>query len=270
MSRSGETPQSYYSVVRYVPDPLRNEPRNIGVIVLCPQGSYSKGRFSLSRSGLRPTSSKYLFLQTILADLQLGEGNQPALFDLRPDFTLERLDDLHRESTNTIQFTEPIPVPARPESLLNEVYADFVASRGGGGGAWSRGDALKVFQREFQLVGLERFVRDTASIRLGDDAPYVFDLGIQNGSWRAVIENISLMNQDSRHPEEKAAWMSRAWEHLSTRISARAFLFVETASNSDPRFHRVSEWATRAGVSVERADAAPRVAAELARELSRS
>ena len=44
------------SVVRYVPDPSRNEPRNIGVLVVCPAAGDARGRFSLSRTYLEPTS----------------------------------------------------------------------------------------------------------------------------------------------------------------------------------------------------------------------
>lgn len=261
--------QSYYSVVRYVADPVRNEARNIGVVVLCPQLGYSKGRFNVSRSGLQPVSSRYGFLRTILVDLEISEGSQRSLFDLSPEFTLRRLEELHHELTNTIQFTEPMPVPANPDQLLDEVYSDFVASKRGGSGVWSRSNALKVFQKAFERAGIERFVQDTAIVQSDEGIPYVFDLGVKNGSWRAVIENISLVNRKSRHAEEKAAWMSRAWEQLAPRLSASAILFVEAGPETDhARLRRVSTWAEKAGVAVEMVDAAPRIAATLATELS--
>src|SRR5438067_1646913 len=108
----GSKTRCFYTVVRYVADPVRNEPRNLGVIVVCPDLGYAKGRFSLSRTGLPATSAKYDFLRSLIAEWDLrGAAQMDFLAPLMERVDLERLHVLQDQSTNTIQFTPPLPAP---------------------------------------------------------------------------------------------------------------------------------------------------------------
>ena len=133
-------PTSYFSVVRYVADPVRNEPRNIGVIVISPQHRYAKGRFALARTGLASTSPKFDFLRSIVSSWDLNIANQlDWLAPLKKSLDLERLRELHTTSTNVLQFTDPLPVAGDPDAALDATYRDFVMPKcGGGGGSGER------------------------------------------------------------------------------------------------------------------------------------
>lgn len=106
----------HYSVVKYVGDPVRNEPINIGVIIVG-LGNRSGGRFLMGRTGLDPASREYHFLQEVIESYHIGEGR---------DFNLDRLRELYEESTNMIQFTNPVPCPGDPEKVLNDIFQRFV------------------------------------------------------------------------------------------------------------------------------------------------
>jgi hypothetical protein len=266
-----------YSVVRYVPDPVRNEPRNIGVLVLCPERSFAAGRFSLGGTGLSPTSPRYRFLRSIIDSYRLSvTGAGGADFDARaePGFDLAYLRRLHDESTNIIQFTEALPAPGEPEQVLADVYRDFVARRHAGGSGWNRSSALQLFRRAFRKHGLESWIKDLAVIRPKGEPPYVFDFGVGNGSWRALIANASFRTRDVQKPEERAAWMTYAIRAIRPETDAEAFLFVERASNpeSEKRYERIQRWLQGYEIGVFDASAAQDVASDLvgqfARELS--
>src|SRR5438105_4129044 len=101
----------FFSIVRYVADPIRNEPKNIGVLVLCPEKRFGGARFLLSRAGIAPGSSRYNMLRSLIRSYQIelpGYNNQPSLFAPVPfQWTQVELETLHRECINLIQFTQP-------------------------------------------------------------------------------------------------------------------------------------------------------------------
>lgn len=265
----------YYSVVRYVPDPIRNEPKNIGVVVVCQQRGFTKGRFSLTRAALDPSSPRHRFLRSVIDSYDLPFSRDARrVFDTTPRsaFDLARLRQLHEESTNLVQFTEPLPAPGEPESLLDEAYKDFVAPRPHGGGVWARAAALQLFRRWFRKWGHEDWVKASPSIAVGGEPPYVFDLGIGNGAWHTLIENASFRNPNPQLPEGRAAWMAYAWRAVSQEIAGRALLFVERVptGEAEARFRRISHWARDAGVEVHDSDEAPTIASKLAEEIAQA
>lgn len=263
-------PVCYYSVVRYVPDPIRNEPRNIGTLVVCDDRSYAKGRFSFSRAGLPARSERYAFLRTIIGDLQLGNESQlNFLTSLRPGMGVEELQRLCEESTNAVQFTPPLPAPGEPDRVLDDVYRDFVAPRSSGGSStWSRANAESIFRRSFRQVGMENWVQSVPRIEVPGEPPYVFDLGIKNGKWIAVIDTLSFKGEDPQRPEERAAWMAAAWPQVRREVPGRALLFVQTTPAAQGRVARINGWLRPAGVEVYEAGQARMVASELANQLT--
>lgn len=263
----------HYSVIRYVPDPVRNEPRNIGVLVVCPERGITRARFSLSRVSLAPSTPRYQFLRSLLNGYNFEvteETDVELLACAHSDFDVNRLRQLRDESTNLIQFTDPLPSPGEPEQILNEVYRDFVSPRHIGGGGWGRSAALQAFKRCFRQRGLEAWVQDSATVAVDNQPPYIFDFGIRNGTWRAVMEVASFKLQDPQQPEERAAWMAYAWRDVKKSVDARALLFIEKAPRDDSgkRMKRIEDWAEDAGIEVHDAHAVTDVARRLADEMA--
>jgi len=261
----------FYSVVRYVADPIRNEPRNIGVVVVDSDTGEADGRFMLSRAYVPPTGELYSLVRRVVGSLHLPQTGQDTLFELsRPLVTTELLGELHSTSTNTIQFTAPLPSPGRLADVRDEVFHIFVAPKhGGSSGGWSTSVATEVFARRFRRAdpALEKFVVPHPEINVSGGPPFIFDLGIGNGTWHTIIENASLGNKDLQIPEQRAAWMGMAWEAVRSETSARALLFVEQAAGQSARYDRIAQWMERFGVEVLPSDRADGVAEQLAREL---
>jgi len=124
---------SHFSVVRYVADPVRNEPRNIGVVVLGARGKFARARFWLGGAEeLRHDPGRYRLLCSVLSGCGFELPASPSdEFEVQGSgsSTLDRLKTLHEESTNLVQFTVPLPAPGDPGRLLEETYQERVAPR---------------------------------------------------------------------------------------------------------------------------------------------
>lgn len=126
----------YYSVIRYVPDPIRDEAKNIGVIVSAPEVGYSKAKFALSRAQLQPGSPRHQLLQSLIRGYQIQLSERPALpFGDVPAaiWGREQLLSLHTECTNLVQFTEPHVRIGDPSAVLDEVHRERVLPKVSGG-----------------------------------------------------------------------------------------------------------------------------------------
>lgn len=263
-----------YSIVRYVADPLRDEPRNIGVIVVSESGT-AQGRFALGRTGLPASAPRQRLLRSMLEgyELHMRTGPQLKLEDAFGKFGYDRLVKLSRESTNLLQFTEPMASEESPDQTLRHAFDDFVAPRRPSGTSWSRGAAVRTFQREFAKKGLAYLIQGPATYKVNAEPPFVFDLGIRNGRWYALIESASFQLQDLQRPEERVAWLAFAWQSIQEQKEAprELLMLVERQpglEEAEQRFQRLSVWGRQAGIKVYDAEDAPRVAKELATKLS--
>src|SRR3990172_5045542 len=132
----------FFSVVRYVPDPVRDEAKNIGVVLVAPDAGFAGARFNLAKTHLPRGSEKLEFLRSIAKTYQkLLPGGMPTSREL-----VERsyLESLHSEATNQVQFTAPNVGMGKPSEVLDRIYRERVAeSMGGGGPAWSNADTIR-------------------------------------------------------------------------------------------------------------------------------
>src|SRR6266849_4724949 len=67
-----EAPSSvcFYSVVRYVPDPIRDEARNIGVLVVSPDASFAGSKFNLAKLHLPAGSERLRYIRQLASGYQ--------------------------------------------------------------------------------------------------------------------------------------------------------------------------------------------------------
>lgn len=105
---------SYYAIVRHVPDPIRGEFTNIGVVVVSDEGGYWGLRLRDDWSACEPD------IMALLDD----PGTPP-----NRTF-VQRLRYLAVHWQNVIQFSDVRPsVKEPPEALLDELYDLMVAPK---------------------------------------------------------------------------------------------------------------------------------------------
>lgn len=110
-----------YSVARFVPDPIKNEPVNIGVIVVDQETGKTAHRFLRRLSGLAPRcpgadlkSLEKMVGSVHVADMPGGAGD---------------LEDLARGHTNLLQFTPPRAVVASSlEGSLQRAFKTYIGN----------------------------------------------------------------------------------------------------------------------------------------------
>lgn len=100
-----------YAVSRFVPDPIRNEPVNIGVIVVDTETGKTDRRFLRNLRSLRPRcpGADLKFLESVIRSIRVAD---------MPGGTAD-LEDLARRHTNSLQFTPPraVVAPSLEDSL---------------------------------------------------------------------------------------------------------------------------------------------------------
>jgi len=266
-------PLCFFSIVRYVADPIRDEPKNIGALVVCPERRFGGARFLLSRSGIAPSSSRYDMLQDLIRSYQidLPGYNQLSLFAPVPfKWTRVELEELHRECTNLIQFTEPAAALAEPSRLLDELYHERIQTRESSTRTnFSRGIAARVFRRAFHRYDRIDWVQEDTRVQVKSDT-YHFDLGIGNGQLYYVIETLSFRNVDLQRVEQAGGWYAYVWPKVAQETGAKSLLLVEPPKDiggAQDRFRRVTDWASEVGITVHDANETNQVAEKIADEL---
>src|SRR3990170_2562319 len=125
----------FYTVFRYFQDPIRNEPRNIGVILQCQQRNYINCRFlSDLRSKLAHVASPLdmKVIKTYIGDFTnrfqpFTTRTAPLFRDLQPYLEQTYLSDLFKENLGKLQFSEPRGTLADdPEQELEYLFRTFV------------------------------------------------------------------------------------------------------------------------------------------------
>ncbi len=263
----------FFSIVRYIADPIRNEPKNIGVIVVCPEMNFGGGRFLISRSGVAFGSSRYKLLQSLIQGyhIELPGYSQPSLFAPVPEqWTQVELEQLHRECTNLIQFTKPAVALSEPTQLLDDLYRDRVQFRESRRKtSFSRAVAFHAFQNKFSLYGKLDWVQEDAKIQINRDT-YHFDLGLGNRQLYYAIKTLSFRNLDLQRVEEAGGWYALIWPRVAEKTGAKGLLLVEPPKGigtTQDRFRRVTEWVSEAGIKVHDAKETNKLAEELVAEL---
>jgi hypothetical protein len=121
----------HYVVVRFFRNPLRDEAKNIGIIIQCPDKRYVAGRFEerlhrISKSTAdQAIMSHYANWASHLSRLTATGDSLFAERELSPDF----LNHLSTSTSGGVQFSEPRGcVTAYPDQALRELYELLVRS----------------------------------------------------------------------------------------------------------------------------------------------
>lgn len=265
--------------MRYVPDPIRNEAKNIGIVLLCPEKGFGKSKFLKSRFHLQRDSRRYATLQSIIRGYQIdlpGEYKENlyerTLFaPIPPQWTKADLEKLSHECTNLIQFSRPSVLLGDPEESLNELFQERVqVKRGGNRTTQIRKNAANIFKRTFHSYGLEDAVEEDADISVHSHK-YRFDIGIKNGKLHYAIKTLDFQKADLQRVEEAGGYYAHIWHTVQSETGAKGLWLVKPPSKSDAieeRFKLVTSWAEEAEIEVHNINETEEVAKKIAVELN--
>lgn len=274
-----EQPLCFFSIVRYVADPIRNEAKNIGVVLLCPEKNYGKSKFLMSRFNLQHDTRRFALLQSIIKGYQIhlpGEYRdylyEETLFaPLPPQWTKSDLEKLHHECANLIQFSRPAALLGEPESALNELFQERVAVKVSRNKATqTRKIAAGIFKRTFRPYDLVGSIEEDAEIPIHNHN-YRFDIGIKNGSLRYAIKTLDFQKADLQRVEETGGYYAHIWPTIQSETGAKGLWLVKPPLKSDAieeRFNLVTSWAEEAHIEVREFNETEEVAKKIALELS--
>lgn len=212
-----------YSIVRYVPDPVRGECLNVGIVVGCRDDSFFGARFLSRRDAGRVrrfgAAEDVEFIWDVATDIeastsgaQLGIATEP-----RGAWNTEAISAASVEWANTIQFSEPRAATGEmnPERLLETLYSRYVAPRTP---PRTRARDRRWIRRKVGLSlrqGLSALERNPDEIIRKDERlpgahdEHVVDYALVNSEVRYIVETLSLEGGDRR--ERKTRSDAIAW-----------------------------------------------------------
>jgi hypothetical protein len=169
--------QGYFSLLRWRPDPTRDEARNIAVLFVDEANAFS----GLQHAPLSSVSQA-LREQGILDDVLVGLSDRLISADARR----AELDELHVEFRGSLAVTEPKPVAVvEPAETLVALYGAFVAPRRAGGSrAPTKGAVLDRVVQALRAQGAR--ARRGAYIE-----DFIFDIVVEGEHDRVVFEVLS-------------------------------------------------------------------------------
>lgn len=126
----------YYSVVKFVPHPIREEALNIGIVLVSAFSEYTDFRFNTAvRSKLRVLAPDvhYMAVGQFIEDFQARFPRVGSIESLlsphdRIAASIESLQEFTRHHSTQIKFTPTRPLLTRdPEETLKRLFKEFVA-----------------------------------------------------------------------------------------------------------------------------------------------
>ena len=155
-----------YSLIRYVPDPIRGEFVNVGAIAGSEESSDWAVRWVDNPARARRLDEKgslpgvWEFIDRIARHVDAYEQaiEQPQLEAPEVDVSEEWLRGLHASHRNIVQFSEPRPLLAKDASAaLDEIFAELIVDPARRRGAENnKHPALAAIRRAYRAAGLRR------------------------------------------------------------------------------------------------------------------
>ena len=212
-----------YSVIRYLPDPAREEHINIGVVLTAADAAFAACKFTrdwarCKRFGREDAS----FLRDFAAELKKALLAQRELFATA--FSSHDLSALAANWRNSIQFSTPrASVEQDPESLLSRLFEQFVGDRAQRRFAPRRTHFVAEAKRELKRLIQSRF-EDKAPLVLGRETlrgrvgQHRFDVLVKNGAPLICLDAISVEEEDADFDEHVRA---TGWDLQDVRRNHR-------------------------------------------------
>lgn len=204
-----------YSVIRFVPDPIKGEFVNVGAIV----GSDDSSEWAVRQVG-NPIRARQIDEHGTLPAAwafidQLGRqvDAYEAVIDgmtldvLGPRPSEEWLGQLHQRNTNIVQLSAPLPLLASSaEDALETVFSQLIVDPAKRPGGSAKHPALAAVRRAYRDAGLFARVIEGGTLEAGHHRERL-DFGLANGRVVQITQTWSFQAAD----QESVAKSVRAW-----------------------------------------------------------
>lgn len=203
-----------YSLIRYIPDPIRDEPVNIGLIMHSASEQYLASHWDLRRAGskmVRPDKGTIKHYEAQLEPIENEEvAWEEASFETisvaQPTFVEQLADYIG----NKIRFGEPRGcITDNPDRTFDELFERFVSAGKKAPRRITKRTLVRDVREAFTRRGVGEYVKSKPSI-IGEHRQYQFPLGIRH-SRRMYIEILKLGATADRNIRAMAA-VGRLWQ----------------------------------------------------------
>ena len=232
------TKKGYFSVVRWVKDPVRDEAKNVGLLFVDPDSG--RGQIKL---GTLPSikNSNAIFLRNLLTSFE-------SRFESREDLTPEYLEELHTKLRNSVQVTKPqqtLIYPTLDETVLT-LFDTFVGR--------PKRTTTKKKTRSWIASQIEEAVK-SIGVRVSRNkyiADFHFDYALQSTEDKALpveLLSFAIVNADWNNTEKDA----QAFIFASRRVAIPSLAVIQPPENGDDKaiasHLRVERWLKDEGVN---------------------
>jgi hypothetical protein len=241
----------YFSLLRYVYDPLTQEFVNIGVVLYSPSFSFLRASFTdrygriskmfgrIDGSSFRATT-RFIERQISQVSTRMERG---VLFDDPKESLQSILNEVMPPDDSSIRFVPGgVGITEDPSESLVELFERYVTRYENPSGYERRDDddIWKVFQEPLRTK--EVFPHFSPKTITAPDYEYTFDRSWKNGIWH-LYEPVSFDLSDERSISEKASrWVGRT---MSLSDSSEPFkLILLLGEPADPRLGAAFQRAT--------------------------
>lgn len=188
---------SFYSVVQFVPDPVRDERMNFGVVTFDDDAVRVEFLNNWTRAS-RFANSDVSFLREFAESMETACAAQQGMFDEPQGWSPDALRAAAKEWSNCIQFTEPRASTLAADELLPRMSTRYLAPPAARRRAFrDRRTAIRLARTNIARVLKSRgsdadqlSVNQGVSLAGAHDS-HRFDLGIKNGNLLHGIQGIS-------------------------------------------------------------------------------
>jgi len=243
---------SFYSVLQYLPDPLRGECVNFGVITYNDRGA--RARFLRSWRRISAFGGEDItFLRDFAKSVDQAIDSQTLLrlspdAPERPQLDAEKLESMASDWMNSIQLTPARASLLSPDALLASIAGDFLyeperehrQARSRLHAGQLAYDALRnavTFRVPEPLA--RKVVQHGREIR-GHAEPHRFDASLGNGKALAAALGVSFETKEERDQEAyvtQAAWSFADVRKVLPDLPLTLFVIPPPGGDNDP-FHR--------------------------------
>jgi DUF3037 family protein len=211
----------YYSLIQVVPDPVRGERMNVGVVAWDPARGVGTAKFTRSRVRLKALGLDDLgflseFESWLLASVPAPKRRRAGTRLADEQWSLEAMEVAAREWGGMIQLTPPRPsLGGTVEELAQEIYdrAVFVhkaAVDPDSGRQAIRQSAAQIVRHSIRELGAAAPLEVAVSSRVeGRLYPHVFDVVVSNGNAKGVLITPNFADKRTeqvRRDLDAAAW----------------------------------------------------------------
>lgn len=265
-----QQPMCFFTILRYVADPLRDEACNFGAIAICPELKSGGTRFDVNLTGVKRTQSPelYAFLNSCV--------NRYATEDFS-FWTRETLETKHIENVGIIQFTRPEGMYGDITQVLGQAYQQRVQRIPKNSNQRIRPirfgpvQVSEVFKQAFTKANIpENWIKTPGTVKV-DDVSYTFDLTIRNGHVQYAIKTATFQSNQAQDSYLIGAGFTKTWPLIRAKTSVQGLLVVEppdTRGTPLKLFQQVEEWAQDSGIEVAQSSELESVAQRIAETLS--